>query len=60
LLLAWGCAGVFGPVIGARVFVATGNYQYAFFGAAGLALIALGLVSIARAPVAAEARPVHA
>jgi OFA family oxalate/formate antiporter-like MFS transporter len=60
LLLAWGCAGVFGPVIGARVFVATGTYQYAFFGAAVLALIALGLVSVARAPVSVEARSAHA
>ena len=38
LLLAWGFAGVLGPLIGSRVFVSTGTYQYAFFGSAGLAL----------------------
>jgi OFA family oxalate/formate antiporter-like MFS transporter len=60
LLFAWGFAGILGPVIGARVFVATGNYEYAFFGSAALALVAFGLVSFARTPVqeapAAEAR----
>src|SRR4051794_24160639 len=50
LLLAWGFAGVLGPLIGARVFVSTGTYQYAFFGAAGLALAALVLLSIVRPP----------
>jgi OFA family oxalate/formate antiporter-like MFS transporter len=53
LLFAWGFAGVLGPVIGSRVFVATGNYEYAFFGSAVLALVALGFVSFARTPVAA-------
>ena len=38
LLLAWGFAGVLGPLIGSRVFVSTGTYQYAFFGSAVLAL----------------------
>jgi len=37
LLLAWGFAGVLGPVIGSRVYVSTGTYQYAFFGSAILA-----------------------
>src|SRR6185295_16161012 len=41
LLLAWGFAGVLGPVIGSRVFAATGSYQWAFFGSAVLALAAL-------------------
>ena len=53
LLLAWGFAGVLGPVIGARVFVSTGTYQYAFFGSAVLACAALGLLSIVRPPPAA-------
>jgi hypothetical protein len=52
-------------VIGSRVFVSTGTYQYAFFGSAVLACGALGLLSIVRppreaapmvAPVAAPAR----
>jgi len=50
LLLAWGFAGVLGPVIGSRVFVMFGSYQYAFFGSAALALFALGLLSIVRPP----------
>ena len=50
LLLAWGFAGVLGPVIGSRVFVSTGTYQYAFFGSAVLACAALGLLAIIRPP----------
>jgi OFA family oxalate/formate antiporter-like MFS transporter len=53
LLLAWGFAGVLGPVIGSRVYVSTGTYQYAFFGSAILACAALGLLSIVRPPRAA-------
>ena len=54
LLLAWGFAGVLGPVIGARVFVVTGAYQAAFFGAAVFALAALGLLAVIRPPVAPQ------
>ena len=50
LLLAWGFAGVMGPVLGARVFVSTGAYQYAFFVSAGLACAALIILSIVRTP----------
>jgi OFA family oxalate/formate antiporter-like MFS transporter len=50
LLLAWGFAGVLGPVIGSRVYVSTGTYQYAFFGSAVLACAALGLLSLIRPP----------
>jgi MFS transporter, OFA family, oxalate/formate antiporter len=53
LLLAWGFAGVMGPVLGSRVFVSTGSYQYAFFGSAGLACPALVILSMVRAPRAA-------
>jgi MFS transporter, OFA family, oxalate/formate antiporter len=52
LLLAWGFAGVMGPVIGSRVFVSTGSYRYAFFGAALLACAALANLAIVRAPKA--------
>ena len=38
LLLAWGVAAIFGPFLGGRVFVATGEYRYAFFVAAALEL----------------------
>jgi OFA family oxalate/formate antiporter-like MFS transporter len=57
LLLAWGFAGVLGPLIGSRVFVSTGTYQYAFFGSAGLALAALVLLTIVRPPAAAQPLP---
>jgi OFA family oxalate/formate antiporter-like MFS transporter len=50
LLLAWGFAGVIGPVLGSRVFVSTGAYQYAFFGSAGLACAALIILGIVRTP----------
>jgi OFA family oxalate/formate antiporter-like MFS transporter len=54
LLLAWGFAGVMGPVLGARVFVSTGVYQYAFFGSAGLACAALIILSLVRNPQTAS------
>lgn len=57
LLMAWGFAGVLGPVIGSRVFVATGSYQTAFFGAAVFALAALGLLFVVQPPAAPEAVP---
>jgi OFA family oxalate/formate antiporter-like MFS transporter len=50
LLLAWGFAGIIGPMLGARVFVATGVYQLAFFGSAGLACAALLILSAVRNP----------
>jgi hypothetical protein len=49
-LMAWGFAGVMGPMLGARVFVSTGAYQYAFFGSAGLACAALVILSLVRTP----------
>ncbi len=60
LLMAWGFAGVLGPVIGSRVFVATGTYQAAFFGAAVFALGALALLFVVRPPAAPQAVPAHA
>ncbi len=50
LLLAWGLAGVMGPVLGSRVFVSTGTYEYAFFGSAGLACAALVILGLVRTP----------
>ncbi len=55
LLLAWGVAAILGPFLGGRVFVATGEYRYAFFVAAGLSLLALGVLSLARNPHDARA-----
>jgi OFA family oxalate/formate antiporter-like MFS transporter len=50
LLLAWGFAGVMGPQFGARIFDATHSYQYAFFGASGLAFAAILILFSVRTP----------
>ena len=60
LFLAWGFAGVMGPVLGSRVFVSTGAYQYAFFGAAGLACAAFIILSLVRTPQTVAIAPTPA
>ena len=50
LFSAWGVAGIVGPVIAGRVFDATGDYRQAFFIAAGLAVVALVSLALARPP----------
>ena len=50
LFSAWGVAGIVGPVIAGRVFDATGDYQQAFYIAAGLAVVALISLALARQP----------
>ena len=50
LLLAWGLAGILGPFLGGRVFVATGEYRWAFFIAAGLSIVASATLMLARNP----------
>jgi OFA family oxalate/formate antiporter-like MFS transporter len=47
LLLAWGFAGIMGPILGGRVYVATGEYRWAFFIAAAVSLIAIGSLFLA-------------
>jgi OFA family oxalate/formate antiporter-like MFS transporter len=59
LLLAWGFAGVLGPLIGSRVFVATGTYEYAFAGAAVVAGAALTLLLTVSPPPSPALAPVH-
>ena len=53
LFTAWGAAGVFGPMIGGRVFDAFGDYRYAFYAAGALAIIAFFSLSLIR-PLGAE------
>jgi len=53
LFTAWGAAGVFGPMIGGRVFDAFGDYRYAFYAAGALAIIAFFSLSLIR-PLDAE------
>jgi OFA family oxalate/formate antiporter-like MFS transporter len=59
LLLAWGFAGVLGPLIGSRVFVATGSYEDAFIGAAVVAAAALTLLATVSPPRVPEPAPVR-
>jgi OFA family oxalate/formate antiporter-like MFS transporter len=59
LLLAWGFAGVLGPLIGSRVFVATGSYEDAFIGAAVVAAAALTLLATVSPPQVPEPAPVR-
>ncbi|HUR33254.1 MAG TPA: OFA family MFS transporter [Vicinamibacterales bacterium] len=56
LLLAWGTAGVFGPLIGGQVYGATGSYQYAFYIASAAAVGSLLLLMLAKPPAEAAAR----
>jgi OFA family oxalate/formate antiporter-like MFS transporter len=55
LLLAWGVAAILGPFLGGRVFVATGEYRWAFYSAAALSVAALGVLFAARNPHARAA-----
>ena len=57
LFTAWGAAGILGPQIAGRVYDAFGDYRYAFFATAALALIALAALTAARPPSRAAARP---
>jgi len=50
LILAWGVAGIFGPSLGGRVYMATGEYRWAFFAAAAVELAALGILFVAKNP----------
>ncbi len=50
LLLAWGVAAILGPFLGGRVYVATGEYRYAFFVAAAMSIAALVTLTFAKNP----------
>jgi OFA family oxalate/formate antiporter-like MFS transporter len=56
LLLAWGVAAILGPFLGGRVYVATGEYRYAFFVAAAMSIAALVTLTFARSPHEQPAR----
>ena len=55
LLTAWGVAGILGPFLGGRVYVATGEYRWAFFAAAAVSIVALGTLFLAKNPHAEPA-----
>ncbi len=56
LFTAWGVAGIIGPRIGGVLFDKYKNYEYAFYTAAALALIALVSEFMAKRPAMPEAR----
>jgi OFA family oxalate/formate antiporter-like MFS transporter len=59
LLLAWGVAGILGPFLGGRVYVATGEYRWAFYLAALVSTAALGTLFLAKHPRTEAARAVQ-
>jgi len=58
LLLAWGFAGILGPILGGRVYVATGEYRWAFFIAAAVSLVAIASLYAANPQTRTEPEPV--
>ena len=52
LFTAWGVAGIIGPIIAGTVFDRFGDYRYAFYAAAGLAVVAFVSLAAARPPQA--------
>jgi MFS transporter, OFA family, oxalate/formate antiporter len=48
LILAWGIAGVIGPLLAGHVYVALGEYRWAFFIAGALSLVAFVLLFAAK------------
>jgi OFA family oxalate/formate antiporter-like MFS transporter len=60
LLLAWGTAGIFGPILGGFVFDTYKSYEYAFYAAAAASLISILLLSVAKHPTEADLQRVSA
>jgi len=56
LFTSWGVAGIIGPRIGGKFFDEYHNYEYAFYSAAGLAVVALLFELAARRPKPPGAR----
>jgi MFS transporter, OFA family, oxalate/formate antiporter len=53
MFTAWGAAGIIGPMIGARVYDASGAYRYAFYAAGVLAVVAFGFLTMVHSSRAA-------
>jgi OFA family oxalate/formate antiporter-like MFS transporter len=56
LILAWGSAGVMGPIAAGRVYVATGEYRWAFFLAGAVSLLAFVVLLLAEPQKAAPSQ----
>lgn len=50
LFTAWGVAGIIGPIIAGSVYDRFGDYRYAFYAAAALAVVAFASLAAARPP----------
>jgi predicted MFS family arabinose efflux permease len=50
-------ASILGPFLGGRVFVATGEYRFAFYTAAAVSVVALAVLFAARNPHAERVSP---
>ena len=60
LFTAWGVAGIIGPRIGGQLYDKFGNYEYAFYTAGVLSIVALVFEFIARRPTEPVGAPVQA
>ncbi|MGH7372228.1 MAG: MFS transporter, partial [Candidatus Methylomirabilales bacterium] len=60
LFTAWGVAGIIGPRIGGQLYDKFGNYEYAFYTAGVLSLVALVFEFIARRPTEPVGAPAQA
>ena len=60
LFTAWGVAGIIGPRIAGKLFDTYQNYQYAFYWAGALAVVALVAELLARRPAVPEGAAVKA
>jgi OFA family oxalate/formate antiporter-like MFS transporter len=60
LFTAWGVAGIIGPRIGGQLYDKFGNYEYAFYVAGVLSIVALVFEFIARRPTEPVGVPVQA
>ncbi|MGB9106659.1 MAG: OFA family MFS transporter [Terriglobales bacterium] len=50
LFTAWGCAGILGPMIGAKLLASTKSFKAPFYAAAGMAAVALVCELLAKRP----------
>ena len=60
LLLAWGAAGVMGPLVGGWVFDTYKTYQYAFYAASAASVLSLLLLAVAKPPSADQLKSLGA
>ncbi len=60
LVTAWGCAGIIGPMIGAKLLASTKSFKAPFYAAAAMAGVALVCELLAKRPAVPEAAEIKA